>query len=86
MSVSLDDPVRQDLEDFDLQAQIIGSIERGEWHAVVAQTPCSSFSVAQEPAICTSWPSLVARQRPCLTGDSTCFSAGQYMYALQRPR
>ena len=49
----LDDPVRQDLEDVDLQAQIIGSVEQGEWDAVVLQTPCSSFSVAQEPAIRT---------------------------------
>ena len=49
----LDDPVRQDLENADLQVQVIESIERGEWNAVLAQTPCSSFSVAQEPAIRT---------------------------------
>ena len=46
-------PVHQDLENEKIRTHIIGSVERGEWDAVVLQTPCSSFSVAQEPAIRT---------------------------------
>ena len=47
------DPVRQNLERPDVQDEVIEDLGARHYDAVFTETPCSSFSVAQEPAIRT---------------------------------
>ena len=50
-SIILEDPDNHNLVDDDTQRSRSStvSVERREWDAIVMQTPCSSFSVVQEP-------------------------------------
>ena len=47
------DPIRQNLERPDVQDEVIEDLGARHYDAVFTETPCSSFSVAQEPAIRT---------------------------------